>query len=143
MNGAAYEWIQHEPIARQHGLTTAQLYIIRDITTPLPPAENLLDPLQTAALVFSDLSTRKVNVSDWATVDLKKELRIWVKKEMTCEEDVGVEEKINDLLAEIALVTATYNMVSRFLVSVDVAGFSEEPVPWPLKRQEVRSFIRP
>ena len=61
--------------------------------------------------------------------DLKKELRIWVKKEMTCEEDVDVEEKINDLLAEVALVTATYNMVSRFLVSVDVAGLSEELVP--------------
>jgi len=141
LNGAAYEWIQHEPIARQHGLTTAQLYIIRDTTTPLPPAKNLLDPLQTAVLVFSDLSTRKVNVSDRVMKDLKKELRIWVKKEMICEEGVDVEEKMNDLLAEIALVTATYNMVSRFLVSVDVAGFSEEPVPWPLKRQEVCSFI--
>lgn len=141
MNGAAYEWIQHEPIARQHGLTTAQLYIIRDITTPLPPAKDLLDPLQTAVLVFSDLSTRKVNVSDWVTEDLKKELRIWVEKEMICEEDVDVEEKMNDLLVEIALVTATYNMVSRFLVSVDVAGLSGDTVPWPLKRQEVCSFI--
>lgn len=141
MNGAAYEWIQHEPIARQNGLTTAQLYIIRDTTTPLPPSKSLIDPLQSAVLVFADLSTRAVNIPDWVMEDLKKELKIWVKKEMMCEEDVDVEEKMNDLLVEIALVTATYNMVSRFLVSVDVAGFSSEPVPWPLRRQEVRSFI--
>jgi len=141
LNGAAYEWIHHEPIARQHGLTTAQLYVIRDTTTPLPPAKTLLNPLQTAVLVFSDLSTRKVNISDWVMEDLKQELRVWIKKEIIGEEGVDVEEKMNDLLAEIALVTATYNMVSRFLVSVDVAGFSGEPVPWPLKRQEVRSYI--
>ncbi|KXN82951.1 hypothetical protein AN958_02034 [Leucoagaricus sp. SymC.cos] len=54
INGAAYEWIHHEPVGRQHGLTTAQLYIIRDIGAPLPPAQGILNPLQTTALTFAD-----------------------------------------------------------------------------------------
>lgn len=47
------------------------------------------------------------------------------------------DEKIQDLLVECAAVVATYNMVSRFLVALDVAGMLDEPVPWPVDRQEV------
>ncbi|KAG6894400.1 hypothetical protein C0992_006248, partial [Termitomyces sp. T32_za158] len=30
-------------------------------------------------------------------------------------------------------------MVSRFLVATDVAGLSDDPVPWPVERKEVRT----
>ncbi|KAJ3562986.1 hypothetical protein NP233_g9236 [Leucocoprinus birnbaumii] len=136
INGAAYEWIHHEHVGRQHGLTTSQLYIVRDITTPLPPAQGILSHLQTAALVFSDASTRTVAVPDSVTEDLKKELRNWVLKENSGLSEDEVKAKTDDVFVEASLITATYNMVSRFLVAVDVAGFSREPVPWPLERQE-------
>ncbi|KAF5354045.1 hypothetical protein D9756_007215 [Leucocoprinus leucothites] len=136
INGAAYEWIHHEQVGRQHGLTTAQLYIIRDITTPLPPAQGILNPLQSAALAFSDASTRTVTISDSITEDLRRELRQWVLKEHSGLSEEDVREKTSDLFVEAGLVVATYNMVSRFLVAVDVAGFSKEVVPWPLERQE-------
>jgi hypothetical protein len=46
----------------------------------------------------------------------------------------------DDLLVEAAAVVAAYNMVSRFLVSLDVAGMSDNPVPWPVDRTEVLLF---
>lgn len=50
---------------------------------------------------------------------------------------VSAEERAQDLLVEAAAVVATYNMVSRFLLAVDVAGLSDEEVPWPVDRVEV------
>ncbi|KXN80782.1 hypothetical protein AN958_07390 [Leucoagaricus sp. SymC.cos] len=137
INGAAYEWIHHEPVGRQHGLTTAQLYIIRDIGAPLPPAQGILNPLQTTALAFADASTRNVKVPDSVTEALRDELRKWVLKEHSGLTEEEVKDKTDDLFVEAGLVVATYNMVSRFLVAVDVAGFSREDVPWPLDRVEV------
>lgn len=118
-------------------MTTAQLYVIRDITTPLPPAEGILNPLQTAALVFSDASTRTVAIPDSVVETLRSELRAWVLKETSGLSENEVKEKIDDLFVEASLITATYNMVSRFLVAVDVAGSAREEVPWPLDREEV------
>ncbi|KAF9451581.1 beta-ketoadipate enol-lactone hydrolase [Macrolepiota fuliginosa MF-IS2] len=136
INGAAYEWVHHEPVGRQYGLTTAQLFVIRDITTPLPPAQGILTPLQTAALLFADASTRSVAVPTQVTETLRVELRKWVLKEISGLSEKEVQARIDDLFVEAALVVASYNMVSRFLVAVDVAGGSELPVPWPVERKE-------
>ncbi|KAF7295606.1 Carboxymuconolactone decarboxylase [Mycena indigotica] len=43
---------------------------------------------------------------------------------------------VADLLVEAAAVVATYNMVSRFLVSLDIAGSSDDVVPWPVDSTE-------
>lgn len=118
-------------------MTTAQLYIIRDVNTPLPPAQGVLSPLQTAALAFADASTRTIAVPDDLTKTLRTELRKWVLKEISGLSEEEVKEKTDDLFVEASLVTATYNMVSRFLVAVDVAGSSKMVVPWPLEREEV------
>ena len=63
---------------------------------------------------------------------LSEELR----QSLAAEENV--EEKVQDLLVETAAVVSTYNMVSRFLVSLDIAGKLDEQVPWPVDREEVR-----
>ncbi|KAM6494993.1 beta-ketoadipate enol-lactone hydrolase [Amanita muscaria] len=130
INRAAYEWIQHEPVGRSHGLTTAQLYIIRDVSTPLPPARGILSSLQSSALRFADASTRDVRVPKEITHDLMHDLRDFVKAK---NEDA---DEVQDLFVEAAAVVATYNMVSRLLVSTDVGGLSDDDVPWPLERKE-------
>ncbi|KAG6827799.1 hypothetical protein H0H92_010434 [Tricholoma furcatifolium] len=132
INRAAFEWIQHEKVGRTDGLTNAQLYIARDEATPLPPAPGILTPLQTSALMFADASTRNVKVGDQITNMLRKDLEV-LAREQNAE---NVEERTQDLLAEAALVVATYNMVSRFLVAVDVAGLGDDEVPWPIERKE-------
>lgn len=141
INGAAFEWIHHEIVGRQMGLTTAQLYVIRDISAPLSSpggggGSTILSPLQNAALVFADESTRDVCVSVKVTENLREELKKWVV--MNGKEEG--EKKMDDLFVECALIVASYNMVSRFLVSVDVAGKRDEDVPWPLTHIEVSFF---
>ncbi|KAJ7084288.1 beta-ketoadipate enol-lactone hydrolase [Mycena belliarum] len=120
-NHAAFEWIHHEHVGREHGLTTAQLWAIRD-TSSLPPP-TILSPLQAAALAFADHSTVTVRIPPTVTAELQKQLKL-----------LGPD--IDDLLVEAAAVVATYNMVSRFLVTLDVAGMSDSTVPWPFDRTE-------
>ncbi|KAJ7287635.1 beta-ketoadipate enol-lactone hydrolase [Mycena rebaudengoi] len=124
-NHAAFEWIHHEPVARQHGLQTAQLFRIRD-TSALPPAGEL-SPLQAAALAFADFSTTTVRVPDDVTLALQQQLAAFA---------ASAKLDPQDLLVEAAAVVASYNMVSRFLISVDVAGMSDDLVPWPVDRKE-------
>ncbi|RDB19303.1 3-oxoadipate enol-lactonase 2 [Hypsizygus marmoreus] len=132
INNAAFEWIHHEHVGRDNGLTTAQLYVVRDTDTPLPPSGAILSPLQTSALLFADASTREVKVRKSVTDALLKDLESWARQS----NPENVEETTQDLLVEAAAVVATYNMVSRFLVSLDVAGMSDDEVPWPLERKE-------
>lgn len=100
-----------------------------------------MKPLQTAALVFADASTRTVSIPVHVTENLRTELRNWVVKETSGLSEDEVKGKVDDLFVEASLVVATYNMVSRLLLAVDVAGSSDDPVPWPLDRKEV-SFTR-
>ena len=141
VNSAAFEWIQHETVGRAHGLTTAQLYTIRDTSTPLPPAKGLLTTLQTAALRFVDASTKDVRVPKAITDDLMHELRDHVKKTNSNEDEALQTERVQDLFVEASAVVATYNMVSRFIVSTDVAGLSDERVPWGIERKEAINSI--
>ncbi|TFK64515.1 alpha/beta-hydrolase [Pluteus cervinus] len=141
LNHAKFEWVHHEHVGREAGLTTAQLFIVRNTTAPLPPPPGILSPLQAAALVFADQNTRSINVLRDVVGWLKSELTSWVANKF---QDIPEEEKkalVEDLLVEAGAVVATYNMVSRFLVSLDVAGASMDPVPWPLDRQESSSFF--
>ncbi|KAJ7703302.1 Alpha/Beta hydrolase protein [Mycena rosella] len=120
-NHAAFEWIHHEHVARDHGLNTTQLWAIRDTLSLPPPA--VLSPLQAAALAFADHSTVTVRIPPHITSALQEQLK-----------QIGPD--VDDLLVEAAAVVATYNMVSRFLISLDVAGISDNPVPWPVDRTE-------
>jgi pimeloyl-ACP methyl ester carboxylesterase len=86
-------------------------------------------------LIFADASTRDVKVGKEITDALMIHLQSCVEPSS---DSGNVEETVQDLLVEAAAVTATYNMVSRFLVSLDVGCMSDNDVPWPIDRKEVR-----
>ncbi|EAU80892.1 beta-ketoadipate enol-lactone hydrolase [Coprinopsis cinerea okayama7 len=134
LNHAAYEWVQHEPIGRKEGLSTGQLYSIRDIDTPLPPAKGLFTPLQEAALDFVDKLTL-VSSSSF-TVDHGVKYKDALRKYVEGTGHSEVEELTNALYSESSMLVATYNLVSRFLVATDVDGRAEQQVPWPVERVE-------
>jgi len=137
INHAAFEWIHHAYVGRQEGLSTGQLYVIRDAKTPLPPVGTILTSLQTAALAYADHSTRDVCVPTPVIQELKQQLKAWV---LTSNPSLGDEEinmNVDDLYVEAVMVVAAYNLVSRFLLGTDVAGISDMEVPWPLERREV------
>ncbi|KAJ7073947.1 beta-ketoadipate enol-lactone hydrolase [Mycena amicta] len=131
-NHAAFEWIHHEHVGRSHGLTTPQLWAIRDTVNPPRPAT--LSPLYIAALAFADHSTVSVRVPQEVMSDLQEQLKPLAS---------SVNLDVEDLLVEAAAVVATYNMVSRFLVSLDVAGTSDDMVPWPVDATEHKISLGP
>ncbi|KAK2459973.1 hypothetical protein APHAL10511_007979 [Amanita phalloides] len=133
VNNAAFEWTQHEPVGRADGLSTPQLHVIRDTSIALPPARGILSTFQTAALRFADASTRDIHIPSGVTDNLLHELRGFVKSKYPNEDETDL---IHDLFVEFAATVATYNMVSRFLVSTDVSGLSDETAPWGVERKE-------
>jgi hypothetical protein len=139
-NNAAFEWIHHEPVARDAGLNTRQLSVIRNTshsTALLGP--DTLTGLQAAAVAFADSSTKDVAVPDSVCDNLQRQLRGWISTQThDVADEVGIDEKVHTMLVEVAATVATYNMVSRFLVSLNVASMADDVVPWPADRQEVR-----
>ncbi|KAL8286215.1 hypothetical protein RQP46_004703 [Phenoliferia psychrophenolica] len=119
-NSAAFEWMHHAHVGVDAGLTPVQLTVIRDLHTPLPtPASPApLTAIQAAALRFADASTFSVNVPQSRVDDLKVYL------------------KDDQQLLEATAVVATYNMVSRLLVTLDVGDMGALEVPLPETVQE-------
>jgi 4-carboxymuconolactone decarboxylase len=96
LNGADYEWRAHEPVARRCGLTDAKLAAIRD-----KAGGSALDPLERAVLAYTDAMTRDVIVPASLFAVLAERLS---PRELT----------------ELTATAAAYNMVSRFLVALEV-----------------------
>jgi hypothetical protein len=120
--------VQHVELGRKEGLSTGQLYVIRDTDTPLVlPSSRLMGPLLTAALRFTDESTRRAKVPMEVCERFKEGIA----------RTLDGEEGVDGVYVEAAMVVGTYNMVSRFLHSTDVGGMSDEGVPWPVEREEV------
>ncbi|ORY90133.1 Alpha/Beta hydrolase protein [Leucosporidium creatinivorum] len=119
-NSATFEWIHHAHVGEDAGLTAPQLTIIRDLHTPLPTpaAPAPLSAFQAAALRFADASTFSVNVPQ-ARID---ELKTYLQNDQQ--------------LLEATAVVATYNMVSRLLVTLDVGDMGDVSVPLPETTQE-------
>ncbi|GLB37113.1 hypothetical protein LshimejAT787_0401640 [Lyophyllum shimeji] len=114
LNEASYEWLQHEPVGRSEGLTTAQLRVVR-----LTPAfnegagvTNTLGASLAAMMTFTDWSTKTAKVPDRVFANLQKVLN-------------------NQQLVEAAATVGGYNFVSRFLLALDVDGKNNAPVPIP------------
>jgi hypothetical protein len=97
-----------------------------------PSSSAPLTSLQAAALGFTDASTTDVKVPSSIFDALKTELKSLVN-------GTNGGATVEELLVEAAALVATYNLVSRFLASVDVGGKMNDVVPWPVDRQEVRS----
>ncbi|PWN53319.1 alpha/beta-hydrolase [Violaceomyces palustris] len=128
-NRAAFEWIQHEPVAVQAGCTKEQLLAVRDIRSPVSAAK-CLSPLQIAAIELADCMTKDIKVPDNVFNNLKSRLAELVKEGDQVDGMKG-EDLVNRKVAEATLTVAVYNMVSRFLVSMDVDDRADQPVPGP------------
>jgi len=100
VNGADYEWQAHEPVARGCGVTGDQLTALRQ-----PPGAEfdpaVFSPEERAALAYADAMTVAVTVPP--------EVFGWVAELFSDRE-----------VAELTAVAATYNMVSRFLVALEI-----------------------
>lgn len=131
LNGTTLEWyifasfslrkllilccrIAHEALARKEGMTSKQIAVIRDTSTALTddvdPGHALSDA-QRAALAYADWMTKNVHVPQHVFDALKA--------------TVSNDQQI----VEVTMTVATYNMVSRFLVSLDVGDKADTKVP--------------
>ena len=105
MNGAEYEFVHHAPVFREAGGTQAQVDALREPErAAADPA--LFDETERAALAVAIQMTRRVEVDDATFEALRARL--------------GDRETV-----EYVATVATYNMVSRFLVALDVQGGDE------------------
>ena len=104
----------------------------------MPPLGTIFTPLQTAAIAFTDHSTRDVRIPMDVIQELKRQLKVFVASAKPSTSSEDVDSKVDDLYVEAAMVVASYNMVSRFLLATDVAGISDMEVPWPADKKQVR-----
>jgi len=100
LNGAEYEFLQHAPGFLEAGGTQAQLDALRDPDAALRD-EARFDDTERAALAVAIASTRTVRVPGAQFDALARRL--------------GERETV-----EFIATVATYNMVSRFLVALDI-----------------------
>jgi 4-carboxymuconolactone decarboxylase len=96
LNKASYEWDAHEPVARRAGVTETQLRALRT------DDRSAFDATQRAALDYADAMTTTVEVPDAIFEALRPHF-----------DEAGI--------VELTAVAAVYNMVSRFLVALDVS----------------------
>ncbi|NLU76140.1 carboxymuconolactone decarboxylase family protein [Streptomyces sp. HNM0575] len=106
LNGASYEWQAHEPVGRAAGLTDAHLDALHE-----GGGTAALTPEQRATLDYTDAMTRQVAVPD----------RVFDR----------LREHFDDRqIVELTATVGTYNLVSRFLVALEVgtddAGTGQE-----------------
>jgi alkylhydroperoxidase family enzyme len=106
LNGADFEFVHHAPLLMEAGGTRAQVDALRDMDrAALDPG--LFDAAERAVLALTIGMTRYVKVPN----DTFREAQA----------ALGSERAIVELVATIA----TYNMVSRFLVALDVQPEAE------------------
>ncbi|NEA98659.1 carboxymuconolactone decarboxylase family protein [Streptomyces sp. SID13726] len=98
LNDAPYEWTAHEPEARRAGLDD-------DVLSELRRARPHLDTHHARVIAYTDAMTRDIHVPD--------ELFDALRGDFTDAE-----------LVELTATVAAYNMVSRFLVALDVQAGS-------------------
>ncbi|WP_327434184.1 carboxymuconolactone decarboxylase family protein [Streptomyces sp. NBC_01236] len=98
LNRAAYEWTAHEPEARRAGLVDTQLAAVRAENAAEHPE---LDARHRRVIAYTDAMTRDVHVPEGLFDALRA--------------DFSDRE-----LVELTATVAAYNMVSRFLVALDV-----------------------
>lgn len=100
-NKAWYEWNHHAPLAVQGGVSVEALEVVKRDVLGKDRPEDLLNEQQWVVLLYADEMTKNVHVSDGTFSRLR--------------------ELFNDQeITEVTATVACYNMVSRFLVALDV-----------------------
>jgi alkylhydroperoxidase family enzyme len=100
LNGAEYEFFHHAPPFIKAGGTEAQVQALRLIGQPSFPSE-LFAPLENDAVALTFQMTRNIQVDSALMKRLQSALG-------------------NTNTVELVSVVAAYNMVSRFLIALDV-----------------------
>jgi AhpD family alkylhydroperoxidase len=101
INGAEYEWNSHEPIGRAGGLSSEELDIVRGT------GSGTLHGARAAALAYTDAMTREVRVPA-AVFD-------------------ALRAHFDDRqIVELTATAGAYNLVSRFLVALEVGEQKQE-----------------
>lgn len=98
LNRAEYEWAAHEPVAKKEGMTAEQLDALRVGGDAGP-----LDDRQRAVVAYTDVMTEQVVVPD--------ELFAVLRKHFDSRE-----------IVELTATVGAYNLVSRFLVALEVGA---------------------
>ena len=113
LNGAVYEWNAHAPLALKAGVTVAQLQEVKNlapstftadgkiINNVQKPAGSRLTDFQWDTVLFTDAMTKNIQVEE--------EIFGTIKSRFSEREVV-----------ELTMCIGAYNMVSRFLVTLDV-----------------------
>ncbi|ROS39748.1 carboxymuconolactone decarboxylase family protein [Amycolatopsis thermoflava] len=98
LNGAEYEWAAHEPVAKEEGMTVEQIAALRE-----GGDRSVLDERQRAVLAYTDAMTRRIRVPD--------ELFATLREHFDARE-----------IVELTVTIGAYNLVSRFLVALEVGS---------------------
>ena len=99
LTGAQYEYHHHAPELKKAGATEAQLAALDDPDAAATSPQ--FDDLQRAVIRFAIASTRHVKIPEAVFDELKRHL-----------DSTG--------LVELVATTATYNMVARFLIALEI-----------------------
>lgn len=102
LNGADYEWRAHEPLGRAGGLTDDDIAVLRGERGP-----DALAPRLAAVLAYTDAMTSQVTVADDVFAGLRKH---FADRE----------------IVELTVTVGAYNLVSRFLVALEVGDEERE-----------------
>jgi AhpD family alkylhydroperoxidase len=97
LNRASFEFEAHAPIAEREGVTAARIEALRE-----PVLGDVFDARERLVLRLTDAMTRDVDVPDALMAELQ-----------------GCYDARS--LVELVATVAAYNMVSRFLVALNVA----------------------
>lgn len=111
LNGAEYEFFHHAPELLAAGGSQAQVDALRAIGTPELNI-NLFDALEQDAIALTVAMTQEIAVSHVLIDRLAQSLG-------------------NAQTVELVGVIATYNMVSRFLIALNVTPEDHPPTPLP------------
>lgn len=97
LNGAGFEFDAHAPIAAREGVDAAKIVAVRE--TPLSA---VFDARERQVLALTDAMTRDITVPDALMAELQQQYD-------------------PQHLVELVATVAAYNMVSRFLVALNVS----------------------
>lgn len=105
LNGADYEWQAHEPLLRQAGFSEDQVAALHEGADT-----SALSRVHQACLAYTDAMTRDVTVPDDVFAEVLGHL--------------GERQTV-----ELTATIATYNLVSRFLVAMEIGAADGEGTP--------------
>lgn len=109
LNGAVYEWTAHAPLALKAGVKREALQAVLDGNVQ---NSSVLTEEEIDVLEFTRQSTREINVSDEMMEKLKARYT-------------------DQQVMELTITVGAYNMVSRFLVALDVTESNAKEMKMP------------